>query len=417
VHRRLGPTCRDQVRPVVDPDTGDVTDRRTIEAVDAVLAARARDFTVTELARIGDRLVETLNPPGPDGTHERRYLTLSQLADGSLQGRFSCGPAQALKLLAVVAALAAPRPGKAIDADGVERDLPDQRSAPQRRIDALIEAIDHHPCTAHLFRQFIAQTISNHSTDGGDSDGSDENAAETNDTADADLAHHATDNHGDLAHGADRMGEDLAQSEEPPPEGEWQIRRPPGVRTGPYPDIEIIVTATLDQLAHARALAAHSPANQVALDPVAGTGHDGFARAQHGGGVHPTTLALLACNAQIRRVVLDDHGAVLHLGRAHRLATPAQKAALFARDVGCVMPGCTIPGDLCEIHHVTPWSDDGRTDIDNLVLVCPRHHVEVTDGTWDLVMINGVPWARPPAWAHPTRPLLRNASHHGTAAA
>jgi hypothetical protein len=257
VHRRLGPTCRDELRPVADPDTGDVTDRRTIEAVDAVLAARARDFTVTELARIGDRLVETLNPPGPDGAHQRRYLTLSQLADGSLQGRFSCGPAQALKLLAVVAALAAPRPGKAIDADGVERDLPDQRSAPQRRIDALIEAIDHHPCTAHLLRQFIARTTGNHSAhgndnaDGGDSDGGDENAAETNDTGDGDLAHHATDNHGDLAHGADRTREDLAQSEEPPREGEWQIRRPPGVRTGPYPDIDIIVTATLDQLAHA----------------------------------------------------------------------------------------------------------------------------------------------------------------------
>src|SRR4051794_2063680 len=208
VRRRLGPTCRDQLRPVADPDTGDVTGRRTIEAVDAVLAARARDFTVTELARIGDRLVETLNPPGPDGAHQRRYLTLSQLADGSLQGRFSCGPAQALKLLAVVAALAAPRPGKAIDADCVERDLPDQRSAPQRRINALIEAIDHHPCTAHLLQRFIAQTTGNHSADGGDSDRGDENAAETNDTGDSDLAHAATVNDGD----SDGDIDDRAQS-------------------------------------------------------------------------------------------------------------------------------------------------------------------------------------------------------------
>jgi hypothetical protein len=32
-------------------------------------------------------------------------------------------------------------------------------------------------------------------------------------------------------------------------------------------------------------------------------------------------------------------------------------------------------------------------------------------------MINGVPWVRPPAWAHPSRPLLRNAAHraHGAA--
>ena len=203
--------------------------------------------------------------------------------------------------------------------------------------------------------------------------------------------------------------DDLAQSDEPPPEGEWQIRRPAGVRTGPYPDIDIIVTASLDQLAHARTPppAPRHPGGSPGNPPAP----DGFAHAQHGGPVHPATLALLACNARIRRVLLDQHGAVLHLGRAHRLATPTQKAALYARDIGCVIPGCTTPGDLCEIHHVTAWADGGATDIDNLVLVCPRHHIDVTAGTWQLQMINGVPWARPPAWAHPTRPLLRNATH------
>ena len=134
--------------------------------------------------------------------------------------------------------------------------------------------------------------------------------------------------------------------------------------------------------------------------------------------MHPATLALLACNARIRRVLLDQHAAALHLGRGHRLATPTQKAALYARDTGCVTPGCTTPGDLCEIHHVVAWADAGPTDIDNLVLLlCPRHHLEVTDGTWDLQMINGVPWARPHVWAHPTRPLLRNATHQPPTAA
>src|SRR3954451_11724094 len=118
------------------------------------------------------------------------------------------------------------------------------------------------------------------------------------------------------------------------------------------------------------------------------------------------------------RVVLAQHGAILHLGRGPRLATPAQKATLYARHIGCVIPGCTTPGALCEIHHVTPWADGGPTDIDNLVVVCPRHHLDVTDGgTWELQMIDGVPWARPPAWAHPGRPLLRNASHQPPSAA
>jgi len=77
VHRRLGAFVREQPMGVADTDTGDVSERRTIEAVDGTLAARARDFTVTELARIGDRLVETLNPPSPDGAHRRRFLHLS----------------------------------------------------------------------------------------------------------------------------------------------------------------------------------------------------------------------------------------------------------------------------------------------------------------------------------------------------
>ena len=98
--------------------------------MDAALARYARAFTVPELARIADRLVQTLNPPSPDGAHQRRYLQLSPLADGSLYGKFFCGPAQALHLTAIITALAAPRPGSAVDADGVTIDLPDHRTAP-----------------------------------------------------------------------------------------------------------------------------------------------------------------------------------------------------------------------------------------------------------------------------------------------
>ena len=122
-------------------------------------------------------------------------------------------------------------------------------------------------------------------------------------------------------------------------------------------------------------------------------------------------LGLLACSGRIRRALLDEHGAPLHLGRSHRLATPAQRTALLARDGGCVIPGCTTTADRCDIHHVNPWTDGGPTDITNLVTVCGRHHLEIGDGTWHIHMINGVPWVRPPAWAHPARPLLRNTTH------
>jgi HNH endonuclease len=139
---------------------------------------------------------------------------------------------------------------------------------------------------------------------------------------------------------------------------------------------------------------------------------EGFARAQHGGRVHPHTLGVLACSGRLRRVLTDRHGAVLDLGRARRFATRTQKPALLARDGGCLIPGCVVPGDHCDVHHPRPWADGGDTDLDNLVLLCERHHSEIHDGDgWQIEMLQGIPWVRPPAWAHPMRPLLRNTAH------
>ena len=51
-------------------------------------------------------------------------------------------------------------------------------------------------------------------------------------------------------------------------------------------------------------------------------------------------------------------------------------------------PGCTTPPSLCEAHHVTWWSRGGPTTLDNLALLCHRHHTQIhaqpdapTDGT------------------------------------
>jgi hypothetical protein len=50
--------------------------------------------------------------------------------------------------------------------------------------------------------------------------------------------------------------------------------------------------------------------------------------------------------------------------------------------------------------------------VENLALVCGRHHAEVHAGIWTLEMIDGVPHGIPPRWAHPDRPRLRNTVHH-----
>jgi hypothetical protein len=72
------------------------------------------------------------------------------------------------------------------------------------------------------------------------------------------------------------------------------------------------------------------------------------------------------------------------VGRRSRLATAAQRRAVRLRDGGCVHPGCGAQVGWCDVHHIDAWSDAGGTDLDNLVVVCRRHHVACHEGRWKL---------------------------------
>ena len=74
----------------------------------------------------------------------------------------------------------------------------------------------------------------------------------------------------------------------------------------------------------------------------------------------------------------------LAVGRASRLATPAQRRALALRDGGCVIPGCDVVAAACQTHHVTDWAAGGVTDTDSLALLCWGHHRQVDLGRWVL---------------------------------
>jgi hypothetical protein len=85
------------------------------------------------------------------------------------------------------------------------------------------------------------------------------------------------------------------------------------------------------------------------------------------GVVPAATVQRLACDASIRRVLLGPEGAVLDVGRALRVPSPAGRAALRVRDRGCVWPGCERPASWTSAHHVVHWSHGGVTDIENVV--------------------------------------------------
>lgn len=125
----------------------------------------------------------------------------------------------------------------------------------------------------------------------------------------------------------------------------------------------------------------------------------GYGRTSDGTLLSVAQVLELAEQADIIPTVLYRSGAVLSQGRSRRLATAAQTWALVARDGGCSFPGCDRPPELCERHHVVPWIDGGRTDVDNLTLVCRYHHHQFGAGGWTAAInSDGLPEWTPPAW-------------------
>ena len=76
--------------------------------------------------------------------------------------------------------------------------------------------------------------------------------------------------------------------------------------------------------------------------------------------------------------------AVLFVGRTERTVTPRQRRALEVRDRHCIFPGCRAHPRRCQAHHVVEWENGGSTDIDNLALLCVRHHTSVHEGGWTI---------------------------------
>ncbi|WP_307794659.1 HNH endonuclease signature motif containing protein, partial [Winogradskya humida] len=95
--------------------------------------------------------------------------------------------------------------------------------------------------------------------------------------------------------------------------------------------------------------------------------------------VSPDTVRRLACDARILPLVLGGQSQILNAGRRRRNATGALRRALHLRDRGCAFPGCDRPPRWTDAHHVWHWAAGGPTNLDNLVLLCVRHHKVLHD--------------------------------------
>ncbi len=104
------------------------------------------------------------------------------------------------------------------------------------------------------------------------------------------------------------------------------------------------------------------------LEAAAGAGLTG------GGTILPISDVIRLARHANHYLAIFDRGKALALYHTKRLASPAQRIMLYAKDSGCSAPGCDVPGYYCEVHHVTPYAQCRNTDVNDLTLGCGGHH-------------------------------------------
>jgi len=113
-----------------------------------------------------------------------------------------------------------------------------------------------------------------------------------------------------------------------------------------------------------------------------------YARIANGPGLPDRVIKRLLCSGRIRTVI-HEHGNVRDLGRSHRVVNDRLFRALLIRDHGhCAHPGCQATQGL-QAHHVRQWLHGGRTDLQNLLLLCQAHHLAHHDGEYTITKIRG----------------------------
>jgi hypothetical protein len=108
-------------------------------------------------------------------------------------------------------------------------------------------------------------------------------------------------------------------------------------------------------------------------------GHAGRCELEHGPSIAGETARRLACDASVIRIIENERGEPLNVGRRTRTIPPAIRRALNSRDRGCRFPGCSFTRYV-DGHHVTHWAHGGETKLTNLVTLCRFHHRQVHEG-------------------------------------
>ena len=121
-----------------------------------------------------------------------------------------------------------------------------------------------------------------------------------------------------------------------------------------------------------------------ALVDESGASSDLAGELERDGLLSTATVQRIACDATVALAVDDDTGRTMYEGRSRRDPTGPQRREVRRRDRHCRFPGCANV-TFTDTHHIKRWKPDrGRTDLDNLCLLCVHHHHLVHQGDWTM---------------------------------
>ncbi len=93
-------------------------------------------------------------------------------------------------------------------------------------------------------------------------------------------------------------------------------------------------------------------------------------------------LEELSCNTRWTGLIYDRVGDAIWRSRSRRTVTETQWQTLLTIYGGCFH--CGAPPNICQAHHIIPYSRGGATSVKNMVMVCWNCHHNIHHNNWQI---------------------------------
>ena len=91
---------------------------------------------------------------------------------------------------------------------------------------------------------------------------------------------------------------------------------------------------------------------------------------------HTGDRTRILCDAEVSRIVVAGDPVPLDWAEGYAPPPPHNAARYLSETAGVFARDVTGPPEWTDVHHKTHWIDGGRTDLDDLELLCRPHHIE-----------------------------------------